>query len=334
MIAAATNRKNARVKRCNRLALVALGLLFLVSGGAAAKGALTLLLGSDPNGTIPETERRALLDFYASTGGDSSWDRHDGWNGPPGSECRWYGITCNHEHVIEINLANNNLKGTLPDLSALTALDAFDVGHNQLSGSLAPIATLTSVSSVILCCNKFSGSLPSLSGLHQLETFRAGSNRLSGEIPSLHGLVHLQEFVIDDSGLSGPIPSLDGLTHLETLDLNDNRLSGPMPSLAGLASLTRLDLSRNELTGPVPALDSLGKLHAIKLDHNQLDGTMPDAPVPNELVRAQSSLCPNRLASTNAVQWDRATGTEPWYKSCAPASGADAPAKIALPSDH
>jgi hypothetical protein len=312
-----------------RLALVAIGFAFGGVGVAAAKASFWDLFERDPNGTIAEAERRALLDFYASTGGDSTWDRHDGWNGPPGSECRWYGITCNHEHVIAIDLAGNNLQGPLPDISALTGLKQFAAGHNRLSGSMASIAKLPSLRTLSVGDNAFSGTLPALSGLHSLEYFRAGDNRWSGEIPPLHGLANLETFIIDHSGLTGSIPSLDGLTQLETIDLNDNHLGGPIPSLTGLASLATIDFSRNQLTGPIPAFDGLSKLHSVKLDHNQLEGVMPDAPVPNELVRGGSTLCPNRLASTSAMQWDRATGTEPWYKACAPTIGKDAPTKIA-----
>ena len=315
-----------------RMTLIAIGLAFGSVQGAAAKASFWDLFEPDPHGTIAETERRALLDFYASTGGDSTWDRHDGWNGPPGSECRWYGITCNHEHVIAIDLAGNNLQGPLPDISALSELKRLGLGHNRLTGSMASIAKLSSLRTLSVGDNAFSGTLPPLSGLHSLEYFRAGSNRWSGDIPALRGLSNLETFVIDDSGLSGSIPSLEGLTQLETIDLNDNHLSGPIPALTGLASLATIDFSRNQLSGSIPALEGLSKLHAVKLDHNQLQGVMPEAPVPNELVRGGSSLCPNRLASTGAVQWDRATGTEPWYKTCVADGGADTPVKIASPS--
>ena len=69
---------------------------------------------------IPPLEREALIALYDSTNGDG-WTDNSGWkDGPldtddfamPGTECGWYGITCNTENnsVEEIYLFANNLR--------------------------------------------------------------------------------------------------------------------------------------------------------------------------------------------------------------------------------
>ena len=64
---------------------------------------------------IPASERQALLDLYASTNGNG-WNDHTNWNGAPGTECTWHGVTCDggQTTVQDLELANTNLVGTLP----------------------------------------------------------------------------------------------------------------------------------------------------------------------------------------------------------------------------
>lgn len=68
---------------------------------------------SGVSGLVPATERAALMDLFAATNG-LYW--HDSSNWGIGDPCeeRWVGIVCRVSNVIEINLANNNLSGSLP----------------------------------------------------------------------------------------------------------------------------------------------------------------------------------------------------------------------------
>ena len=154
--------------------------------------------------TIPAAERLVLVNIYNSTHG-GSWTHNTNWcsgtcplAGTPtfnavGSECSWYGIGCdaNQAHVVAVELAHNNLVGTLPALGGLTSLQYFSVVANVLTGSI-----------------------PSLGGLTQLQTFYADSNQLSGAIPGLSGLTSLGDFSVRHNQLTGSIPALSGLTNL------------------------------------------------------------------------------------------------------------------------
>jgi len=44
-------------------------------------------------GAIPAAERIALMDLYNSTNGPN-WANKTNWLGAAGTECAWYGVTC------------------------------------------------------------------------------------------------------------------------------------------------------------------------------------------------------------------------------------------------
>jgi len=66
---------------------------------------------------IPATERAALIALYTNTDGDN-WTGHSGWKTPPlaedgfsmpGTECTWYGVSCDIAAVTGLDLAENQL---------------------------------------------------------------------------------------------------------------------------------------------------------------------------------------------------------------------------------
>src|SRR5262252_9192322 len=85
---------------------------------------------------IPASQRAVLLILYTSTNG-GNWTTRTNWNGSAGTECTWFGVTCDStgSTVTGINLSQNNLTGTLPSLSGLTNLQQFVVASNQLTGA-------------------------------------------------------------------------------------------------------------------------------------------------------------------------------------------------------
>jgi hypothetical protein len=92
---------------------------------------------------IGSEEREALVALYNATGG-AGWVNHEGWLGPPGSECHWYGVLCGLEWkgvragrrtVQVLELPNNGLAGSVPsDLSALTGLRRLVLRDNAVNG--------------------------------------------------------------------------------------------------------------------------------------------------------------------------------------------------------
>jgi len=94
---------------------------------------------------IPENERIALLDFYASTNGDK-WKKKEYWLNDAGTEYTWRGVICDNEyaHVAVINLDYNNLIGKIPDsIQQLSKLEILSLKGNRIKEIPKSIMKLT-----------------------------------------------------------------------------------------------------------------------------------------------------------------------------------------------
>jgi hypothetical protein len=246
---------------------------------------------SDLLAAIPLQERNALIDLYNSTGGPN-WYDNSGWLGAVGTECSWYGITCNSDQtsVESIVLSSNWLSGSIPatlgNLANLQSLDLssyenYDEFYNYLTGSIPPeLGNLANLQWLGLSWNYLTGSIPpELGNLTNLLGLYLDRNQLSGSIPSsLGNLANLLELYLGNNQLSGSIPSeLGNLANLFGLGLGSNQLSGSIPSsFANLINLSHLDLSSNQLSGSIPPdLGSLVQLQHLNLSNNQLSGSVP-----------------------------------------------------------
>src|SRR3990172_3385325 len=102
-------------------------------------GLAVLLLSALPLfAAIPASERSALVALYQSAGGDG-WTDRSGWLDSPGTECGWYGVTCDETEstVIDLSLWSNNLVGTIPEsINALPNLQGLSLAGNVLTGPL------------------------------------------------------------------------------------------------------------------------------------------------------------------------------------------------------
>ena len=140
---------------------------------------------STAQAAIPASQRTVLTNLYSATNG-ASWTNQTNWNGAVGTECTWFGISCDatQSNVVAINLFQNNLAGTLPALSGLPALQAFNAYNNQLSGPIPALSGLTALKNFNANNSvQLNGSIPSLSGLTALQSFGAGNNKLTVSIP-------------------------------------------------------------------------------------------------------------------------------------------------------
>ncbi len=121
---------------------------------------------------VTDEERAALMALYHATDGPH-WLHNEGW----GEDCLvayWYGVSATRmlsssdleSHITNIDLANNNLTGTLPkELSSLKELRYFDITHNKLSGDFPehPFSELMNQlypHNFIFFCNDFTLPLP------------------------------------------------------------------------------------------------------------------------------------------------------------------------------
>ncbi len=270
---------------------------------------------------IPAAERNALVSLYNETGG-ASWTNSEGWLGAAGSECQWFGVTCDSGEttVLRLELFDNGLAGSIPpSLADLTNLELLYLCCQQLSGPIpSELGSLTSLKSFHAQSNQLSGSLPAeLGNLEQLEDLYLWSNQFTGSIPpELGNLENLETWYMCCNQLSGSIPvELAGLTSIEELYLYSNDLTGVLPAeLASLATMTDLHLRYNQLSGTIPEdFGNLTALRALRLGSNDLGGQIPSslgALANLEILEIEennlSGELPAELASLNQLQVFRA----------------------------
>lgn len=107
-----------------------------------------MFVSTTAQAAIPASERTVLDAIYASTNG-TEWIQKTGWGGAPGTECSWYGIICDADgsNIIELDLGpipffgapiSNNLSGSLPSISGLTALKSFNIYLSHVTGLIPP----------------------------------------------------------------------------------------------------------------------------------------------------------------------------------------------------
>ena len=225
---------------------------------------------------IPASERTVLTNLYSSTNG-AAWTNKTNWNGAAGSECTWYGITCDsgQGNVTAIDLSSNNLSGTLPAINGLGSLQRLELWSNQLTGSIPSFDGMSALRYIDVDSNRLTGSIPPISGLPNLQYFYAWGNQLTGSLPALAGIAGLVDFDVSMNQLSGTIPSLSGLTMLQWFSVLSNQLTGPIPSLAGLTALENFAVPSNQLSGAIPPLTGLTALKTFYVHGNQLTGSIP-----------------------------------------------------------
>ena len=150
----------------------------------------------------------------------------------------------NHTELRELNLAYNQIEGTIPTALATGCplLQKLNLQSNQLSGTIPPeFGQLIYLTELRLSNNFLNGTL--LDDYHVFSAIRIldlGNNReISGTIPAEIGsLTQLQRLHLHDLDLSGTVPTeiatgavADSLTRLY---LRENLITGTLPSGLGL----------------------------------------------------------------------------------------------------
>ena len=200
--------------------------------------------------------RAVLARFYNATGGPY-WDNASGWTSPD-PVCDWYGVVCAGANLTDIDLAYNNLVGTLPaDLANITSIQRLNLSNNNLRGPLPPQwSAMTQMQVLRFDYDKFEGTLPAQwSAMTRLLELGLTKNQINGSLP----------------------PEWANMTQLQVLRLSSNRLSGFLPPKWGaMTNVRELDLGGNSLTGPLPPQwGAMSQLEVLYLQNNQIVGPLP-----------------------------------------------------------
>ena len=175
-------------------------------------------------GPVSEKEKLALIALYNATNGDN-WINNTNWLTEVPVK-NWNGITVSGNKVVELDLAYNNLTGTLPsEIGDLEHLEFLSFWENSISGILpTEIGNLTELRVVSFERNNFTGELPdSFKNLSKLNGFWVYGNKFSGAVP---------EYFTD-------------LEDLIYLDFSYNNFSGKLPDFSTLPKLWYLNIGTN-----------------------------------------------------------------------------------------
>ncbi|XP_028756638.1 probable inactive receptor kinase RLK902 [Neltuma alba] len=174
------------------------------------------------------SEKLALVSLRSAVRGRTLF-----WNVSEQSPCKWFGVQCVNDRVVQLRLPGVALSGSIPA---------------GIFGNLTHLRTLS------LRFNALRGGLPEdLASCVNLRNLYLQQNLLSGEIPEfLFALPHLVRLNLASNSFSGSIPlGFNNLTRLRILFLENNNLSGAIPQLK-LENLEQFNVSNNKLNGSVP----------------------------------------------------------------------------------
>ncbi|KAJ4849659.1 hypothetical protein Tsubulata_019854 [Turnera subulata] len=232
---------------------------------------------------------------------------------PCGEE--WQGISCVFSNVTAIKLNALNLGGMLNEnLGNLESIIEIDLSDNHIGGSIPSLLPPT-LRNLSLSRNQFTGTIPdTLSTLTQLEDLSFHNNLLTGEIPDafqqLRSLVHLD---LAGNNLTGQLPpSLGNLSSLDELHLQNNKLTGTLDVLQDLP-LQYLNVEDNLFSGPIP--EKLFSIPTFRKDGNPFNTTPILSPSPPPAIPPSSSTPPFAESPQKQANWPFSSNNSPPEKS-------------------
>lgn len=239
-------------------------------------------------------ECQALLDFYReSSSTNALWKNSNGWR--LGSDrnqnrkwynetvppiCSWYGISCQNNKLIWLNLSNNNLQKTFTgSFVKLKNLEVLNLSENPNFNAEFKSEFKTSLTNL----KEINLSYTNTKNLNNLpvslEKLVAQKLTLT-EFPFAH-LANLKEIDLSHGLLSGVgnIKPLFDRPNLEKLIVHNAKLRGSIPaSLAANATIKEINLRNNQLTGKLPTWVRNLVSQPVKIDfaENYITGPFPD----------------------------------------------------------
>ncbi|TYH88273.1 hypothetical protein ES332_D01G176400v1 [Gossypium tomentosum] len=223
------------------------------------------------------------------------------------SPCLWYGVKCSSGRVVQLDLNQCSLYGTIffNPLASLDMLSSLDLSGNMFTVNSTTLLLLPyGLKRLQLSDTGLFGLFPDtiFSKLPNLEYVNLSHNNLTGTLPDnlfSSNPDKLQVLDLSANNITGSISGLkleNSCNSLLVLDLSSNRFVDSIPVyLSNCTKLTALNLSLNSLTGEIPSsLGELKSLQRLDLSFNHLTGW-----IPSELGKACDSLLALRLSFNN-----------------------------------
>ncbi|XP_047940762.1 receptor-like protein EIX1 [Salvia hispanica] len=216
-----------------------------------------------------------------------------------------FGNSTSEKGILEslqiLDLARNELNGSVPDLRAFSALTEVYLGENNFTGSIPlSIGQLSELQVLDLSSNSLNGVVSEshfdkLGKLKKLDlsfnslilhfapnwrpTFQLDSIFLAGcnVGPSFPEWIQTQRTFsyldLSRANITGEVPTWlwNVSPSLESVYLFDNQITGTVPNLSS-TSIRDIDLSKNSISGPIP-------LFYAHVEHIHLSGNMFSGPI-------------------------------------------------------
>jgi Leucine-rich repeat (LRR) protein len=165
--------------------------------------------------------------------------------------------------TIIFSISSNSLTGNIPELFCnLSSLEFLDLANNNLSGSLPQCLDNFGASLLVLDLqkNKFQGSIPDtwIRRSQDLSIINFSQNEFQGHLSrSLAKCTMLKVLDLSDNQFNDKFPFwLGHLPNLEVLILRSNKFNGPMETpqtYLKFPNMRILDISNNDLMGKLPS---------------------------------------------------------------------------------
>ncbi|WVZ13937.1 hypothetical protein V8G54_011503 [Vigna mungo] len=220
---------------------------------------------------------------------------------------------CVRYSLQQFSLAFNQIRGSVPDLSAFSNLKMLDLSENQLSGKIPEGTRLPShLEQLLIKSNSLEGGVPkSFGNTCTLELLDLSFNKLSEDLTAIFNHLSgcsrysLRELYLRQNKLNGTLPDFSMFARLEMLDLGFNQISGTLPNtLKLLPSLKKLYLDNNKLNGTISKdLRFPTDLEELSLKSNFLKGVLTDSHFYNMTKLERLILSDNSLTLEVSQNW-------------------------------
>ena len=179
---------------------------------------------------VSQEERNALIAFYKATDG-ANWTNNTNWDTDPNSTSdvnTWFGVTARNVagrySVVILDLPENNLIGSFPDISKLIELLSLKLNKNSISGNLNSSFIPPRASIVNLSDNQFSGNIPDFSSKSRIYQLQLGSNNFEGTVSSSLFNSGIYGIWLNDNNISGELDFSD-FSIFESINISNTNIS-------------------------------------------------------------------------------------------------------------